>query len=128
MVLGVRVPWGPFYLRRGTSRQVYKSILSPSFLPFFLLKGSKKHLGPREALELRLLGPLSSELRSEVTSEATGSLRGHFQRNSHSSGSLSQLFIAPSFLLHSLVVKVSDFGARGPWFESHLWQSKNFSQ
>ena len=44
----------------------------------FLSKGSKKHLGPREALELRLLGPLSSELRSEVTSEATDSLRGSF--------------------------------------------------
>ena len=75
----------------------------------------------REALEHRLLGPLSSELRSEVTSEATGSLRGHFQRNSHSSGRNSQLRIAPSFLLHSIVVKASDFGARGPGFESHLW-------
>ena len=94
------------------STQVYMSILSPSFLPFFLLKGSKKHLGPREALEHRLLGPLNSELRSEVTSEATGSLRGHLQRNSHSSGRNSQLRIAPSFLLHSIVVKASDFGAR----------------
>ena len=46
--------------------------------PSFLTKGSKKHLGAREALEHGLLGPLSSELRSEVTSEATGSLRGHF--------------------------------------------------
>ena len=117
-----------FYLRRGTSTQVYMWILSPSFLPSFLSKGSKKHLGPREALELRLLGPLSSELRSEVTSEATGSLRGHFQRNSHSSGRNSQLRIASSFLLHSIVVKASDFGARGPRFESHLWQIKNFSQ
>ena len=27
---------GAFYLRRGTSTQVYMSILSPSFLPFFL--------------------------------------------------------------------------------------------
>ena len=97
----------------------------PSFLPFFLWKGSRKQLGARKALEHGLLRPLISELRSEVTSEATGSLRGHFQRNSHSSGSISQLLIAPSFLLHSLVVKVSDFGARGPWFKSHLWQSKN---
>ena len=71
-----------FYLRRGTSTQIYKSILPSSFLPFFLpsflLKGSKKHLGARKAVEHRLLRPLSSELRSEVTSEATGSLRGHF--------------------------------------------------
>ena len=30
---------------------------------------------------------------------------------------------APTLLLHSLVVKVSDFSARGPGFKSHLWQS-----
>ena len=99
-----------------------------SILSFLLRKGSKKHLGARKALEHGLLRPLISELRSEVTSEATGSLRGHFQRNSHSSDSISQLLTAPSFLLHSLVVKVSDFGARGPWFKSHLWQSKKISQ
>ena len=97
-------------------------------LPFFLWKGSKKHLGAIKALEHRLLRPLISELRSEVTCEATGSLRGHFKRNSHSSGAISQPLMAPSFLLHSLVVKVLDFGARGPRFESHLWQIKNFSQ
>ena len=58
-----------------------------------------------------------------MTSEATGSLRGHFQRNSHSSGRNSRLRIAPSFLLHSIVVKASDFGARGPGFESRVRQS-----
>ena len=41
------------------------------------------------------------------------------------SGTSSQPRMAPFFLLHSLVVKVSDFGARGPRFKSHLWQSKN---
>ena len=43
------------------------------------------------------------------------------RRNSYSSGRNNQLRIAPSLLLHSIVVKVSDFGARGPGFESHLW-------
>ena len=75
----------------------------------------------RGVLEHRLLRPLSSELRSEVTSEVAGSLGGHF---SNSSGINSQLGIASSFLLHSLVVKVSDFGARGPGFKSYLRQSK----
>ena len=40
------------------------------------------------------------------------------------SGTSSQPRMTSFFLLHSLVVEVSDFGARGPWFESHLWQSK----
>ena len=56
-----------FYLRRGTSTQIYKSILS--FLSSFLWKGSKKHLGARKALEDGLLKPLSSNLRLGVTSE-----------------------------------------------------------
>ena len=46
---------GYFYLRRGTSTQIYKSILS-----FLLRKGSKKHLGARKALEHGLLRPLRS--------------------------------------------------------------------
>ena len=49
---------GYFYLRRGTSTQIYKSILS-----FLLRKGSKKHLGARKAMEHGLLRPLISELR-----------------------------------------------------------------
>ena len=49
-----------------------------------------------------------------MTSKATDSLRGHIQRNNHSRGTNSQLRIARSFLLHSLVVKALDFGARGP--------------
>ena len=78
----------PFYLRRGTSTQIYKSILS--FLLLLGTKGFSSSVEDRQALEHGLLRPLISELRSEVTSEATGSLRGHFQRNSYSSGTISQ--------------------------------------
>ena len=56
----------------------------------------------------RLLGSLSSEMRSKVTSKATDSLRGHLQRTSHHLtgriSEISQPSIAPS-LLHSLVVR-----------------------
>ena len=109
------------FLRACEAVRVYKSILSPSSS-----SSSSGHLvesiniQAREVLEHRLLRPLSSEMRSEVTSEVTGSLRGHFQRNCHSSGTSSQLRNASSSLLHSLVVKALDFGARGPWFESRL--------
>ena len=84
------------------------------------LKRLKEAFRAREELEHRLLGPLSSELRSEVTSEATDSLRGHLQRKSHGSGRNSQLRTASSFLLHSLVVKASDFGAIDHRFKSDL--------
>ena len=59
-----------FYLLRGTSMQVSMSILS------LFWEGLKKHFGAKEAREHRLFGPLKSELRSEVTSEATDCLRG----------------------------------------------------
>ena len=50
-------------------------------------------------------------------------LRPFFRKN-NGSARIGQPGIPPSFLLQSLVVKVSDFGARGLRFESHLWQSK----
>ena len=59
-----------------------------------------------------------------MTSEAIGSLRGHFFLiNIHSSGTNSQYRISCPCLLHSLVVEVLDIGARGPRLNSHLWYS-----
>ena len=42
-------------------------------------KGFSSNIEAREALEHRLLRPLSSKLRLEVTSETVSSLRGHFR-------------------------------------------------
>ena len=60
------------------SSAVYKLILS-SFL-LLLLRDivESSTIEVREVLENQLLRPLRSEVRSEGTSEATGSLRGHF--------------------------------------------------
>ena len=76
------------FLRACEAMRVYKSILSPSFLPSFLSSGHLVEYSTkeaREALEPRFLRPLSSILRSGVTSEATSDLRGHFVNNSCSS-------------------------------------------
>ena len=111
------------FLRACEAVPVYKSILSPSSSSSSSSSGhlvESINIQAREVLEHRLLRPLSSEMRSEVTSEVTGSLRGHFQRNCHSSGTSSQPRNASSSLLHSLVVKALDFGARGPRFESRF--------
>ena len=56
--------------------------LQINFVPLLLfLLGTfveYNNIEAREALEHRLLKPLGSKLRSEMTSKATGSLQGHF--------------------------------------------------